>query len=527
MRFSLLYGATMAALALGLSACAPVDSGADQCSDVNVNLIEVKDAKYAPLPQNQGGLSPAKIAQIDTLMQSYMSAPAVDIAGCAIGITRNNEIALLRGYGFADTATNRPFTVATPSAIGSISKTLTALAALRLEMDTELTLNSPVYAALGEAPLANGDFTLKQMLIHKAGLKRDPSFADGPFNDLNSINAFYAGTGIEWPSLRPRLVFPGYGTDDDLQPDLPNTVARYSNAGYSIAGALVDQRSREADIPLKARGYENYIWNKVARGTSATEPTMISACLNTGFRAGDIKNHATGYNGAGVVSNYHSGDGWGWEGPAGGWSMTIGDLARLMLILQSDAVIPKATIDSTMRTYYADDGGLRLGLGLELGSAAHGLWFGKGGNIAGYTSDMKIWPNDPGGSWGVAFLCNQSGTDQGLTNDIRALLNTTATVPPVGGGFGNTGATGSAGTTSTTPAWVEIATRYEPLVRRMTATYLDGSETPERAWAQARRELLTLGNGRSFVAALDRGDFQRAVTLLPTLRWPDGSPVTP
>ena len=79
------------------------------------------------------------------------------------------------------------------------------------------------------------------------------------------------------PSLRPRLVFPGYGNNDANQITDPGTTALYSNTGYSIAGALVDQRSREADIPLKARGSENYIWNKVARGTSATEPTMISA----------------------------------------------------------------------------------------------------------------------------------------------------------------------------------------------------------------------------------------------------------
>ena len=522
MRFSLLYCATAAALSLGLSACAPVDSGVDQCSDVNVNLIEVKDAKYLNLSENEGGLSAAKIAQIDALMQTYMTTPAVDIAGCAIGVTRNDKIALLRGYGLADIGTDRPFTIATPSAIGSISKTLTALAALRLVMDTELTLDSQVYAELGETPLANGDFTLKQLLIHKAGFNRDPSF-DGPFNTLDEINAHYAGNGVEWPSLQPRLVFPGYGNNDANQPAVPNTTAQYSNAGYTIAGALVDQRSREADIPLKARGYENYIWNKVARGTSASEPTMISACLNTGFRAGDIKNHATGYNNqTGDVSNYTSGGSWGWEGPSGGWSMTIGDLARLMLILQSDAVIPRATIDSTMRTYYANSDGHRLGLGLEVGSAAAGGWFGKGGNIAGYTSDMKIWPNDEGGSWGVAFLCNQTYTDQGLTNDIHALLGTTPP-PPVGGGFGKEGPRAN----DTVPPWLDTAKRYEPLVRRMTASYLDGSETPERAWVTARRELLTLGNGSRFVAALDRGDFATAVTILPTLRWPDGSPVTP
>ena len=516
MRLSLLYTATAAALCLGLSACAPVDTGIDQCSDVNVGLIEIKDAKFTNLPQSEGGLSPSKIAKIDTLMQDYMNdGSGAPIAGCGIGVTRADQVVFLKGYGLADVDTQRPFTVATPSSIGSISKTLTALAALRMTRDRDLSLGTKVYAALGETPLSKGDFTLEQLLRHKAGFKRDPSF-NGPFNSLDSINAFYDGQNIQWPSLRPRLVFPGYGNNNVNQFQNPGQGPHYSNTGYSIAGALVDQRSREADIPQTAHGYENYIWQKVARGTSATEPTMISACLNTGFRAGDIKNHARGYNTDGVLSDFTSGGSWGWEGPPGGWSMTIGDLARLMLILQSDAVIPKSVIDDEMRKDVGIWGGMHIGLGLELSAPTEKTWFGKGGDIAGYTADMKIWPNDEGGSWGVAFLCNQSATSKDLTADIHQIL------------ISNLGGVGSGGfdkqqqgakADSASADWIAIASRYEPLVRRFAASYLESGETPERAWSVARRELMTLGNGRRFVAALEGGDFRGAVELLPTLRW--------
>lgn len=524
MRLSLLYTATAAALCLGLSACAPVDTGVDQCSDVNVNLIEIKDAKYTNLPQSEGGLSPAKIAKIDALMQDYMNdGNGAPIAGCGIGVTRADQVVFLKGYGLADVDNKRPFTVATPSAIGSISKTLTALAALRMTRDRDLSLGTKVYAALGETPLGKGDFTLEQLLTHKAGFKGMPSF-NGPFNDLASINTFYAGQNIEWPSLRPRLVFPGYGNNNVNQFQNPGQGPEYSNIGYSIAGALIDQRSREADIAQPARGYENYIWQKVARGTSATEPTMISACLNTSFRAGDNKNHSRGYSSNGTPNDFTSGDDWGWEGPPGGWSMTIGDLARLMLILQSDAVIPKSVIDGTMRKDVGIWGGMHIGLGLEVSAPSEKTWFGKGGDIAGYTSDMKIWPNDEGGSWGVAFLCNQSKTSKNLTGDIHQLL--ISNLGGVGSGGFNKEQQG-AKADSTTPDWIATASRYEPLIRRFAASYLESGESPERAWAIARRELLTLGNGRSFVAALEGGDFQTAVNLLPTLRWADGSPVTP
>lgn len=75
-------------------------------------------------------------------------------------------------------------------------------------------------------------------------------------------------------------------------------------------------------------------------------------------------------------------------------------------------------------------------------------------------------------------------------------------------------------------ARVDVATRYAPLVQRLAANYLDGSESPDRAWSIARSRLLDLANGGPFVSALERGDLQSAVRLLPALHWPDGSAVT-
>lgn len=75
-------------------------------------------------------------------------------------------------------------------------------------------------------------------------------------------------------------------------------------------------------------------------------------------------------------------------------------------------------------------------------------------------------------------------------------------------------------------ARVDVAMRYAPLVRRIAAAHLDGSESPDRAWSVAREQLLTLRDGRAFVVALERGDLQSAVRLMPVLQWPDGRVVT-
>src|SRR5262245_27975015 len=110
----------VACVAAVLTACAPVQQGNDQSKDFNVNLVELKDAKYRTLPVAGGGLSAETRALIDDEVMDFMTEKHVPIAGCAIAITRNNQIAYLQAYGMADQDASRAFTIATPSAVGSI-----------------------------------------------------------------------------------------------------------------------------------------------------------------------------------------------------------------------------------------------------------------------------------------------------------------------------------------------------------------------------------------------------------------------
>ncbi|HEV8485659.1 MAG TPA: serine hydrolase domain-containing protein [Blastocatellia bacterium] len=503
----------IAFIAVVLSACAPVQQGNDQCKDLNVNLIELKDAKYKTLPVAEGGLSDELRAQIDDKVLEFMASKEVPIAGCAIAITRNNQIAYLQGYGMADEAANRPFTIATPSAIGSISKTLTALGLMALVEEGKLDLDTPLLNQMGLVPGVDvgwtGNPTLRQVLAHKGGFKAGaPAWNAAAFDDGPSMSAAFPN--IPFPSLQPLLVFQGYKSEAGNESPAQIGTPRYSNVGYCVAGSLLDYRSKMGDIPAHMQGYERYVWYRVGRGSSATEPTMISASLATDFRTSDIKNLAHGYDVDGSSLNFgdSTNDGWGWEGPPGGWVLTIGDLARLMLILQSDAVISKATIDSQMRqnngVLFGD--GTRAGLGLEL--AGDSSWFGKGGDILGYTADFKIWPSNIGTDWGVAFICNQRFSGKRLTSQLHDLLSTT----PGGSSGGEDGQAHDV-----RDPMVELARQYEPLVRQFAGRYLSQQGTPEEAWSRAKQELATYPNGKRLVSLLERGDLAGALRLLPTV----------
>jgi len=496
---------------VSLAGCAPVDYGADQCSDFNVALAALKDVKYTTLPESEGGLTPAQRNAVDAAVFAHMGKnPEAPVPGCAVGITHGHDIAYLRGYGLADTDFEhpRPFTVATPAAIGSISKTLTALAALALVEDYQLSIDQSLFDMMGEPASPFYDVTLRLALQHRGGFAADPHFLPKIFNDLPGIEAYYPD--VPFPSLQPYLVLPGY-RDGASQPDVPGSGPVYSNLGYSLVGALIDKRSRAADIPERMRGYERYVWHRVARGDAPYEPTLGTACLNTTFRQTDIRDLAKGYDKDGksfIPGNI--GTGWGWGGPSGGWSMTIGDLARLMLILQSDAVIPRQRIDTLMRADNGWSGSLHLGVGLELSAENESPpWFGKGGNAFAFTSDMKIWPQPDDANWGVAFICNRKNVDKSLTMDIHHALSHD---------------TGDEVLKHGPDADTKLATMFEPLVRRLAAHYLDVTRTPDAAWALARADLLRQRGGAEVVAAIERGDLEVALRLLPslTLRTPDG-----
>jgi CubicO group peptidase (beta-lactamase class C family) len=497
-----------ACIAVFLTACAPVQQGNDQSKDFNVNLVELKDAKYKTLPVAEGGLSAETRAQIDEKVLEFMDEKAVPIAGCAIAITRNGQIAYLQGYGVADQATNRPFTIATPSAVGSIAKTLTALGLLAMVEDGKLDLDAPLLDQMGLLPGVDtgwtGNPTLRNVLAHKGGfIEGTPVWNSEAFDDGPSISAAFPA--IPFPGLQPLLVFQGYKSEAGNQSLAQMGAAKYSNVGYSLAGALLDYRSKMGDIPAHMQGYERYIWHRVGRGAQSAEPTMITACLATDFRTSDIKNLARGYAKDGGDMSFGDSTivGWGWEGPSGGWALTIGDLARLMLILQSDAVISKAAIDNEMRQSYGVlfSDGTRAGLGLEL--AKDGSWFGKGGDILGYTADFKIWQSNIGTDWGVAFICNQQETGKKLTSSLRDIL----AAAPTGPGHTQPG--------EAHDPLAELAKQYEPLARQFAERYLSRAETPEAAWRQAKRELASYPNGPLLVYLLERGDLASALQLLP------------
>jgi NADH dehydrogenase FAD-containing subunit/CubicO group peptidase (beta-lactamase class C family) len=109
--------------------------------------------------------------RIDTYVAREMRSAR--FPGVAVGVVRGDSVIYLRGFGRADPS-GRPVTPQTPFLIGSITKSLTALAVLQLAERGQVDLDAPVQRYLpwfrvGDSP-ASSQITVRQLLTMTSGL---------------------------------------------------------------------------------------------------------------------------------------------------------------------------------------------------------------------------------------------------------------------------------------------------------------------------------------------------------------------
>ena len=110
-------------------------------------------------------------AQIDAIVLDQMARQ--NIIGMAVGIVRDGRIYYARGYGYEDLAHTIPVTTNTIFRWGSISKTLTATAALRLaEENPDFNLNDKVTEHVSYWPQHGnkGNIRIKHLLSNRSGI---------------------------------------------------------------------------------------------------------------------------------------------------------------------------------------------------------------------------------------------------------------------------------------------------------------------------------------------------------------------
>ncbi len=178
---------------------------------------------------------------IDGAVEALMTAH--DIPGATLSLVHKGEVALLKGYGWADAARSRPVDAErTVFRAASISKLFTATAVMQLVEDGTLDLDTDVNTYLTgiQIPMAFGTpITLRHLLTHTAG-----------FED-RVLNLFAADAD----DLRPLAEALAASMPKRVRP--PGQVAAYSNWGAALAGLIVAiQAGTDFDTLMAERIFE-------------------------------------------------------------------------------------------------------------------------------------------------------------------------------------------------------------------------------------------------------------------------------
>jgi CubicO group peptidase (beta-lactamase class C family) len=187
------------------------------------------------------------------------------VPGLSLAVTSSHGLLHAEGFGCADLATARPVTPATGFPWFSMSKIVTATAALRLADDGELDLNAPVASVIPSYRRASSRRTplIRDLLNHTAGAANPLPLrwvhpAHQPPDTADAAVARLLRT------TRPRTRTTGQ--------------ARYSNLGYLLLGEVI---ARTAGEP-----FQQYVRRAVL------EPAGMQA---TGYDYQPGLDYATGY----------------------------------------------------------------------------------------------------------------------------------------------------------------------------------------------------------------------------------------
>ena len=151
--------------------------------------------------------------------------------GAVVAVIRRGDIAFAEAFGMANLAHGVPYTLETPTNIGSTSKQFTAMALLLLQDEGALSLDDDVRLYVPELPDFGETVTLRHLLTHTSGYRE--------FLNLLAIGGWQQGDQI-WRKTLVETV--------QRQPELqasPGAEWSYSNTGYGLAAMVVERVTGE------------------------------------------------------------------------------------------------------------------------------------------------------------------------------------------------------------------------------------------------------------------------------------------
>lgn len=359
-------------------------SAADTPPALQARIVRVEQGLSTPVVVK--GAPDQKMALADRM--AFHQVPAVSIA-----LINNGRIEWARAYGLADVARRRPATVTTLFQAGSISKTLTAIGALRMVEQSKLSLDEDADRQLAAWKISQNEFTrdkavtLRMLLNHSAGAT------------VHGFDGY--GPGQAMPTLLQVLDGAPPANSEPVRIDqVPGSAWRYSGGGYSVVQLMMGEASGQP--------FDRYMKTAVLDRLGMVQSTF-AVPLPRAWR----ELAATAYDGSGkaVAGQWHN---YPESAAAGLWS-TPSDLARVVLaVQQAEAGTSEKILSRRMASLMLTRGLGEYGLGLFVEDLGDRTSFGHEGGTEGYRSQLYGYTRS---GQGVVVMTN-SNNGGALINEI-------------------------------------------------------------------------------------------------------------
>jgi len=363
------------------------NSAADRAPVFGQSQQAEDEGSAARIARIENGLLPAVVikGQSARAMKLSERMQFYKVPGVSVAFFDHGRIIWTRAYGLADTATKKPVTSETLFQAASISKPMSALAALHLVQEGKLSLDENVNDKLRKWKVPDNQFTAQQkvtvrrILSHSAGI------------NVQGLPGYTSDEPI--PTVMQILNGEKPANTDPVRVDVvPGTIWRYSGGAYVILQTLM------GDVTGKA--FPEIVNELVLRPAGMTlstyeQPLPTNLWPSAAMPYGD--------DGEPVKGGWHI---YPEMAPAGLWT-TPSDVAHMAIEVQNEYVGKSSKILSQqmvreMLTHQKDD----WGLGFALESPGHKARFAHGGQNAGYRCDLEAYAEmGPG----LAVMTNSDG----------------------------------------------------------------------------------------------------------------------
>jgi CubicO group peptidase (beta-lactamase class C family) len=338
-------------------------------------------AAFARFSQAEGHqLSPEKRTQIEAAVSSFMAS--THVPGVSVAVVEDGEYEWGSGFGVADAENNAPASEHTLFRLASISKSLTATAAMQLWERGQLDLDAPVQKYCPAFPEKPWPITTRQVMGHLGGIRH---YKSGSQEDLEAGNTKHFENPIQ------------AGLDffkNDALVSEPGKQFHYSTQGYTLVGCVIEGASGAKYVDFTRQN----VFTPARMENTQVDDRFAVIAYRTRFyqktESGSVQNADF------LDSSYKI--------PGGGWLSSAEDMARFEVAILNDKLIRRATRDLMWTPLKPAEGskdsyGLGWGASEEDGVAV----VGHTGGQQGTSTAVLIAPAQ---RTGVVVLTNMEGT---------------------------------------------------------------------------------------------------------------------